>query len=172
MVRKFVCTHCGRTFNSRTGTAYEGTPLSTEQFDRIVRELCNGSGIRQIADSGSVNKNTVLYYQKRAGKHCSKVMESIEVDLDLRSLQFDELTAVVEKRPPEQGDHFTEEDTWIWTALHTRSRHVVGAVQSVRGEEASHKFLTSIWKKMDGDCVPTVVTDGYKVYITLTSTLL
>ncbi|MGN0138355.1 MAG: hypothetical protein ACI381_07105 [Candidatus Methanomethylophilaceae archaeon] len=165
-VRKFVCTHCGRTFNSRTGTAYEGTHLSTEQFDRIVRELCNGSGIRQIADSEGVNKNTVLYCQKRAGKQSAKVMESLEVDLELRSLQFDELTAVVEKRPPEQGDHFTEEGTWVWTGLHTWSRYVIGAVQSIRGEEAGHCFLTSIWAKMDDDCVPTVVTDGYKVYIT------
>jgi len=34
----------------------------------------------------------------------------------------------------------------------------------MRGQEAAHRFLTSIWKKIRSDIVPTVVTDGYKVY--------
>ena len=67
VVRKFVCTACGRTFNSRTVTIYEGSHLSTEQFDRIVDGLNNGSTIRGIADSEGVNRNTVLLCRKRAG---------------------------------------------------------------------------------------------------------
>ena len=67
VVRKFVCTACGRTFNSRTGTVYEGSHLLTDQFDRIVDGLNNGSAIREIADFEGVNRNTVLLCRKRAG---------------------------------------------------------------------------------------------------------
>jgi len=67
VVCKFVCTACGRTFNSRTGTVYEGSHLPTDQFDRIVDSLNNGSAIREVADSEGVNRNTVLLCRKRAG---------------------------------------------------------------------------------------------------------
>ena len=67
VVRKFVCTACGRMFNSRTGTVYEGSHLPTDQFDRIVDGLNNGSTVREIADSEGVNRNTVLFCKKRAG---------------------------------------------------------------------------------------------------------
>ena len=66
VVRKFVCTACGMTFNSRTGTIYEVSHFLTEQFDRIVDGLNNGSGIRKITDSEDVKRKTVLLCRKCA----------------------------------------------------------------------------------------------------------
>ncbi|MGN0098682.1 MAG: hypothetical protein ACI38Y_05090 [Candidatus Methanomethylophilaceae archaeon] len=79
VVRKFVCTACGRTFNSRTGTVYEGSHLPTEQFDSIVYGLNNGSTIREMADSEGVNRNTVLLCKMRAGM--SKVEGAGSIDI-------------------------------------------------------------------------------------------
>lgn len=82
VVRKFVCTDSGRTFNSRTGTIYGGSHLSTEQFDRIVDGLNNGSGIMEIVDHEGVNRNTVLLCRKRAGLSKSEDADHIGVSME------------------------------------------------------------------------------------------
>ena len=58
------CSNYSCHHNSRTGTIYAGSHLPTEQFDRIVEGLNNGSGIGEIADSEGVNRNTVLICRK------------------------------------------------------------------------------------------------------------
>lgn len=97
VVRKYCCTHCGCCFSSRTGTPYQGSHLSKEEFNDIVGRIVNGEGIRQAARSSGHNKNTIMRIQRTSSLQCKETMSVLENDLELRSLQFDELTAVVKK---------------------------------------------------------------------------
>ena len=58
-VRKFLCKECGRTFNSRTGTSYEGLRTETGKVDVAIDFLSRGKSIREAAEASGCSQSTV-----------------------------------------------------------------------------------------------------------------
>ena len=52
----------------------------------------------------------------------------------------------------------------MWTAVLPSHKYLLAAHADMRGQDAAHCFLSSVWRKIDPNIIPTVVTDGYKVY--------
>ena len=96
-VRKFICKKCGRTFNSRTGTAYEGIHQSNDKFDLISDCVSNGVSVRRTAKIAKCSTSTVVRCTNKAGIHAEKVADRIERDLRPEVVQFDEMTYTLKK---------------------------------------------------------------------------
>jgi len=99
-VRKFVCTRCGRVFNSRTGTAYEKLRCSQRDFDIAAKALCEGAGIRATGRILGHTKDTVQKWSVRSGRQCAAVSAALEDDVCESYLQFDEMTVTLKKNRP------------------------------------------------------------------------
>lgn len=96
-VRKFICRRCGRVFNERTGTAYEGIRSSPDMFDKCIRMLNSGMSVRAVAGNLGCSKDTVLRWSHAAGIQSENVSSKMESDLEPESVQMDEAWAIVKK---------------------------------------------------------------------------
>ena len=96
-VRKFICKECGRNFNSRTGTAYEGLRSPHREMDIVVMSLNEGLGIRATSRVTKHTPQTVMRWLERAEIQCRRVGETSEIDLPSENIQMDELWTVVKK---------------------------------------------------------------------------
>jgi transposase-like protein len=96
-VRKYICKKCGRTFNSRTGTAYEGIHISRDKFDLVADCISNGTSVRRTAKIAKCSTSTVVRCTNRAGGHAGMVADSLEKDLRPEIVQFDEMTYTLKK---------------------------------------------------------------------------
>jgi transposase-like protein len=95
--RKYICRRCGRVFNSRTGTAYEGIHQSCDRFDLIADCVSNGVSVRRTAKIAKCSTSTVVRATNRAGGHARRVANRIEGDLCPEIVQFDEMTYTLKK---------------------------------------------------------------------------
>lgn len=103
-VRKYICRTCGRVFNDRTGTAYQRTHLTEQQYNLIVSCQANGVGVRRTAAIAECSPTTVQSVVRRAGSHVSKVSQAVESGgVAPEVLQFDELQYTLKKTPPGRG---------------------------------------------------------------------
>ncbi|MDR0887628.1 MAG: helix-turn-helix domain-containing protein [Candidatus Methanoplasma sp.] len=96
-VRKFICKECGRVFNSRTGTAYEGIRSSDDKFDLAVRSVNDGMSIRKTAETIGCSANTVRNWVERSEEYGDAFGSGLEKDLMSLGVPFEEITDTVEK---------------------------------------------------------------------------
>lgn len=96
--RRFLCKECGHAFTELTGTAYERIRHSKETFDIVAKSIANGTSVRTTADNVGCSTKTVVEWTKKAGKHASSVMQTLEHDLEPECVQFDETMYVLKKR--------------------------------------------------------------------------
>jgi len=96
-VRKYICRECGRVFNSRTGTAYEGIHRSHDKFDLVADCISNGVSVRRTAKIAKCSTSTVVRWTKKAGRHAGRVADRIEGDLRPEVVQMDEMTYTLKK---------------------------------------------------------------------------
>ena len=95
--RKYICKTCRRTFNSRTGTAYEGIHGPHDKFDLVADCVSNGVSVRRAAKIAKCSPSTVVRWTDKAGYHTAKVADSIETGLRPEVVEFDEMTYVLKK---------------------------------------------------------------------------
>ena len=99
VVRKYICKECGRVFNDRTGTAYQGIHTTSSKFDLVMACVANGFSVRRTAHVVGCSTKTVVELTKKGGHHASKVSESLESDgIEPVCLQFDEMLYTLKKR--------------------------------------------------------------------------
>jgi len=96
-IRKFICRRCGRVFNSRTGTAYEGIHCSQRDFDVAVKALNEGVGVRAAGRITDHTKDTIQKWSIRSGRQCAAVSGVLENNVDPSYMEFDEMTTVLKK---------------------------------------------------------------------------
>ena len=96
-IRKFICKDCGRVFNSRTGTAYDGIRSSKERFDMCIELHNEGMSVRAIARTVGCSKDTVQRWTHSAAEQARGTASIFEKNLRPDALQMDELWSIVKK---------------------------------------------------------------------------
>ena len=96
-IRKFICKDCGRVFNSRTGTAYDGIRSSKEKFDMCIELHNEGMSVRAIARTVGCSKDTVQRWTHSAAEQARGTASIFEKNLRPDALQMDELWSIVKK---------------------------------------------------------------------------
>ena len=67
--RMLVCRTCQHRFSERKGTALFASRLPQDQALAVFAHLQDGCGVRQTARLTGVDKDTVVRYALRAGRH-------------------------------------------------------------------------------------------------------
>jgi LacI family transcriptional regulator len=72
-----ACRTCQGRFSERKGTALFGSRLAQPQAVAVFRHLQDGCGVRQTARLTGVDKDTVVRYALRAGRHARQAHDEL-----------------------------------------------------------------------------------------------
>lgn len=95
--QKFFCKECGRYFNSRSDTAYDGLRTDSDKIDNAIRCLNEGMGVRATARATGCSVSTIQRWRKRAFDQAHVVEVCLEKDLEPECVQFDEMVGTLKK---------------------------------------------------------------------------
>jgi transposase-like protein len=96
-VRKFICRHCGKVFNSRARTPFRWLHTPQRKVLMALKLLVKGLSLRGTAEVLEVKLDTVRNWLKRAAQHSAAVNHMLIRDLRLSQVQVDELWTFVKK---------------------------------------------------------------------------
>jgi transposase-like protein len=74
---RYKCQTCGKTFSARRGTVLEGLRTPEEVVMKAILLLAYGCPPQAIVHAFGVDERTVADWQRRAGKHCQQVHETL-----------------------------------------------------------------------------------------------
>ena len=97
-VRKFVCSSCGRVFNSRTGTAYYDLRSPDEKMLHALELVLRGMSLRAVADTMGVKPDTVRFWLVQAATHPDEVNEALLKRGEVERAEVDELWAFIRRK--------------------------------------------------------------------------
>jgi transposase-like protein len=96
-VRKFICRHCGRVFNSRARTPFRWLHTPQHKVLMALKLLVKGLSLRGTSEVLEVKLDTVRNWLRRAAQHSAAVNHILVRDLRLSQVQVDELWTFVKK---------------------------------------------------------------------------
>ncbi len=93
----FKCTTCGHCFSETHGTPFFGLKASREEVVRTLAMLPEKGSIRGVARASGHTPNTIIRWMTVASEHCNEVTEYFFHDLDLNTIQIDEIWSYIKK---------------------------------------------------------------------------
>lgn len=67
IVRKFLCKECGRTFNSRTGTSYEGLRTDVGKINAAMGLVSDGRSVREASEESGCSQSSIRRWMADGG---------------------------------------------------------------------------------------------------------
>jgi IS1 family transposase len=137
--------------------------LSHARRAAILRELCEGNGIRATARLTGSNKDTVMKLLVEAGEFASAYQDVAHRNLKTVRVEGGEIWAFVgakQRRAARAGDG----DIWTFTALDADSRLMVTWLVGSRSQESANAFVADLRFRLTRRIQLT--TDGYGMYLT------
>ena len=96
-VRKFICRHCGKVFNSRARTPFRWLHTPQRKVLMALKLLVKGLSLRGTAEVLEVKLDTVRHWLRKAAQHSDAVSRMLIHELKLSQVQVDELWTFVKK---------------------------------------------------------------------------
>jgi transposase-like protein len=153
---RYRCTHCRRTFTSRTGTVLEGLRKPAELVIVVVGLLSYGCPLQAIVHVFGLDERTVAAWRDRAGQHCQKVQQAIveQGQLSLIHVQADEIRVRGKK-----------EIFWMGLAMEVSSRlWLAGIVRPARDQALADRLLQRVRRCACGASQVLICVDGWMCY--------
>jgi IS1 family transposase len=130
----------------------------------VIAHLVEGAGIRPTSRITGVSKPAILSLLARIGEGCERLHDRLVRDLDIRSIQCDELWSFIQKKQarltpeddPEHGDAYT------FIALAKASKLVIAYRTGKRDEENTDLFIADLRARLL--TLPQLSTDGFQAY--------
>ena len=94
-VRKFICRHCGKVFNSRARTPFRWLHTPQRTVLMALKLLVKGLSLRGTAEVLAVKLDTVRNWLRNAAQHSDAVSRMLIHELKLSQVQVDELWTFV-----------------------------------------------------------------------------
>ncbi|MDP9351712.1 MAG: hypothetical protein M3P51_09260 [Chloroflexota bacterium] len=152
--KRYRCRTCGKTYAETKGTALYRLHKPAELFFLVLTLLSHGCPVRAVVAAFGLDERTVADWLGEAGKHCQSVHEHLVRDVELGSVQADELWVKMVGRRVWMAMAIAV-PTRLWlggTGSERRDRCLMGRLaQMVRAEAVSPGLL--------------VLTDGLKAYV-------
>jgi IS1 family transposase/transposase-like protein len=170
--RQFYCMGCNGYFLETDGTIFHGKRVGVELLVRVLACLAEGLGIRATARVFEVDPNTVLGWLGEAAEQLQAFSRDVLCAVHVNQLQLDELYAVL--REVKDGD-LSDDDAikrlerspyWVWTAMDPESKLLVAIDVGTRTLAMAQRVLHQVIQVMAPDCIPLVLTDGFREYLT------
>src|SRR5205807_3781393 len=153
---RYQCKTCGKTFNARQGTMFEGLRKPTEVIVIVVTLLAYGCPVQAIVRAFGLDERTVASWRDRAGKQCEKVHQAVieQGRLDLIHVQADEIRVRGRSRT-----------VWMGLAMMVSTRlWVAGVVSPTRDRQLADRLLQQVRACSQAACALLVSTDGWAAY--------
>lgn len=96
-VRKFICRHCGKVFNSRARTPFRWLHSPKGKVLMALRLLVKGLSLRGTAEVLGVKLDTVRNWLRKAAAQADVVNHILVREVKLSQVQVDELWTFVKK---------------------------------------------------------------------------
>jgi transposase-like protein len=157
LVQRFRCTRCGKTFSE--SQPLEGVRVETSKAVQVVHLLCEGMGIRAAARLSGLDEGTILNILETAGEHCARLLDARIRDVQVESVQADEMFAFVYckqynnvLKDPAKGEQYT------FLAIDRGSKLILSHYVGKRTGESTDIFVADLRKRIKGHAQ--VTTDG------------
>jgi transposase-like protein len=95
--QRFLCKHCNVVFVETKGTPLYQKKLSERKIKEICKELVHKKGVRSVAETTHVNKNTVCSLLNDLANHALAMTNYLVHDLSLSAYEVDELLTFIKK---------------------------------------------------------------------------
>ncbi len=95
--QRFLCKYCNVVFVETKGTPLYQKKLSERKIKEICRELVHKKGVRSVAETTHVNKNTVCSLLNDLAQHALAMTNYLVHDLSLSAYEVDELLTFIKK---------------------------------------------------------------------------
>src|SRR2546425_2799744 len=168
--RQFQCTACEGYFPEHHGTIFHGKQVAVELIVRVLACLAEGLGIRATARVFEMDPNTVLHWLVEAAEQLKTFSRYFLCAVHVEQVQLDELYAVLREV---KAGALTEHDAierlersryWVWTAMDPESKLLLVIDVGTRTMAMAQRVVHHLVQMLAPDCVPLVLTDGFKDY--------
>jgi len=95
--RQYYCFHCHKYFVETKGTPMYNRKLSERKVKKLCKELVHKKGVRSVAETVNVDKNTVCSYLEILARHALVMTNYLVHDLGLSAYEVDELWTFIKK---------------------------------------------------------------------------
>lgn len=95
--QRFLCQHCMVVFVNTKGTPLYRRRLSERKIKKICEELMETKGIRGIARTLHVHRDTIGSYLSAFAEHATEMSEYLTKNVGLSAHEFDEFWTFVKK---------------------------------------------------------------------------
>ena len=153
--RRYLCTRCGRTFCSTTGTPYYRLHKARALFDEVARMSVDGVGKSAIARIKRISWNTAARWLALASAFARRFNNGMLRQVDLHELQADEIRSFLLHKQME---------VWIHTAIEVWSRLWLSVVVGRRTARNIRRTLQESLKRGRFTHRFLLTTDGLDLY--------
>ena len=92
------CKTCGKSFSENRGTPFFHLRTAKEEVVDALKVLVERGSLRGTARATGHKKDTIAFWQRRAGEHADVLREYLLHELHLDRVEVDELYTFVKKR--------------------------------------------------------------------------
>jgi len=162
--QRFQCRVCKRTRSDIPENPLVNLRVPFEKAVQVVHLLCEGMGIRAIERFTRLNRRTVLGILEVAGKKAAQLLDWQIRDVEVESVQCDELFAFVgckeynnKAKDPELGTQYT------FLAVDRKSKLIMSHFIGKRDKEGCEILMADLRRRIKGRSQ--VTTDGFLGYV-------
>jgi hypothetical protein len=154
------------------GTPFHGTRVSPDLLVWAVGALAEGLGIRAVARVFEVDPNPALQWLIQAADQLKAFSQYFLHDVRGTQVQLDELdarlSAVKDGEVSEAGaiTRLSRSPHWGWVAIDPVTKFLLALDVGDRTLAMAQRFVHQVGRVVAPDCVPLLLTDGFKEDIT------
>jgi transposase-like protein/IS1 family transposase len=161
-VQRFKCLHCGKSFSEET--PLDGLRVPMEKVTQTIHLLCEGMGIRAISRFTGLRQKTVLSILEMAGQKAAALLDRQIRDVEVESVQCDEIFSYVFCKEFNNKTHDPEIGTqYTFLAVDRKSKLVMSHLVGKRDREGAESFMADVRKRIKGRSQ--ITTDGLHGYL-------
>jgi IS1 family transposase len=170
--RQFHCTSCNGYFLETHGTLFHDKRIAVELIVQVLACLAEGLGIRATARVFEVAPKTVLQWLMEAAEQLQAFSRYFLCDVHVRQVQLDELYAVLravkdgELSEDEAIQRLERSPCWVWTAMDPETKLLLVVDVGTRTLAMAQCVVHQVVQVLAPDCVPLLLTDGFRAYMT------
>jgi IS1 family transposase len=154
------------------GTIFHGKRIAVELIVQVLAFLAEGLGNRATARVFEVDANTVLQWLMEAADQLQAFARYFLGDVHVRQVQLDELYAVLhtvkdgELSEDEAIQRLDRSPCWVWTAMDPETKLLLVMDVGSRPLAMAQCVVHQVVQVLAPDCVPLLLTDGFRAYMT------
>ncbi len=149
--------------------------LSTARRAQLIGLLCEGMSMRAINRTTGVARQTISDLLEKLGLACSEYQDGVFNNLDIRTVECDEIWSFVGSKqknvPDGQEENPDYGDVWLWTAIDAQTKLVPSWLVGERTVADCYTFMADFKTRVKPGHRIQITTDGLGAYNTVVDAL-